>query len=55
MYKRKVIFLFNDFSVYKTDINLYADEIYKDLRNITIIFFFKKCDNTLSIIESRYH
>ena len=41
IYKRKVILLIDSFFVYKIDINLYANEIYKDFRNIIIIFLSK--------------
>ena len=41
IYKRKVILLIDDFSIYKININLHINEIYKDFRNIIIIFFSK--------------
>ena len=46
MYKRKIILLINGFSVYKTNINLYINEIHKGFRNI-IIFFFSKNETAL--------
>ena len=49
IYKRKVILLIDDFFVYKTNISLYADEIYEGFRNIIIIFLSK---NAIAFCQS---